>query len=182
MEVNWNTPKGTIVDGYDATPPSVNLKCIVFTVLVTLVYWFLTNTKNKYYLVPLFIIINALYDYFYKCDNNRLHRNIIFGTLFALLLIKLPQKNKWVFAMCLYFPYIILAIYDYQYKCTRNKFGPTFLANFYAWAKPLHSDQIEVYKNWHPKWKSLIQKVDLIVLIQLILLTPLFLKWHPKKN
>ena len=27
---NWDTPPGTIIDGHDATPPSVNLKCIVY--------------------------------------------------------------------------------------------------------------------------------------------------------
>ena len=82
--------------------------------------------------------------------------------------------------MCLYLPYIILAIYDYNFNCTRNKFGPTFLANFYAWAKPLHSDQIEIYKKWHPKWLSLIRNVDLVILLVILLLTPAFLKWDPK--
>jgi hypothetical protein len=91
-----------------------------------------------------------------------------------------PQRNKWVLALCLYLPYIILAIYDYHFDCTRNKFGPTFLANFYAWAKPLHSDQIEVYKNWHPKWKSLINKVDAAVLLVLLIVTPFFLQWKVK--
>ena len=181
MEVNWNTPKGTIVDGYDATPPSVNLKCIVFTLLVTLVYWNIDKlNNNKYYLVPLFVVIILLYDYFYNCDDRRLPRGIILGTIFALILISLPQKNKWVFAMCLYLPYIILAIYDYQFNCTHNKFGPTFLANFYAWAKPLHSEQIEIYKKWHPKWVSLIRNVDIVILLVILILTPMFLQWNPK--
>ena len=176
-EVNWKTPKGTIVDGYDATPPSVNVKCIVFTLLVSVLYWFV---GRKELLVPLFILINYLYDRYYECKKS-IPRNILFGTVFGLLLFIAPQKNKWVLALCLYLPYIILAIYDYHFDCTRNKFGPTFLANFYAWAKPLHSDQIEVYKNWHPKWKSLINKVDLVVLLILLMVTPFFLKWKVKK-
>lgn len=175
-EVNWKTPKGTIVDGYDATPPSVNVKCIVFTLLVSVLYWFV---DRKELLVPLCIIINYLYDQYYECKKS-IPRNILFGTVFAFLLMIAPQKNKWVLALCLYLPYIILAIYDYHFDCTRNKFGPTFLANFYAWAKPLHSDQIEVYKNWHPKWKSLINKVDLIVLLILLMVTPFFLRWKVK--
>lgn len=176
-EVNWKTPKGTIVDGYDATPPSVNTKCIVFTLLVSVMYWFV---DRKELLVPVCITINYLYDQYYDCEKS-IPRNILLGTVFALLLMIAPQKNKWVLALCLYLPYIILAIYDYHFDCTRNKFGPTFLANFYAWAKPLHSDQIEVYKNWHPKWKSLINKVDLIVLIILLMVTPFFLRWKVKK-
>lgn len=176
-EVNWKTPKGTIVDGYDATPPSVNTKCIVFTLLVSVLYWFV---DRKELLVPVCITINYLYDQYYDCEKS-IPRNILLGTVFALLLMIAPQKNKWVLALCLYLPYIILAIYDYHFDCTRNKFGPTFLANFYAWAKPLHSDQIEVYKNWHPKWKSLINKVDLIVLLILLMVTPFFLRWKVKK-
>jgi hypothetical protein len=176
-EVNWKTPKGTIVDGYDATPPSVNTKCIVFTLLVSVLYWFV---DRKELLVPVCITINYLYDQYYDCEKS-IPRNILLGSVFALLLMIAPQKNKWVLALCLYLPYIILAIYDYHFDCTRNKFGPTFLANFYAWAKPLHSDQIEVYKNWHPKWKSLINKVDLIVLLILLMVTPFFLRWKVKK-
>jgi len=176
-EVNWKTPKGAIVDGYDATPPSVNMKCIVFTFIVSVLYWFV---DRKELLVPVCIIMNYLYDQYYECKKS-IPRNILFGTVFALLLIIAPQKNKWVLALCLYLPYIILAIYDHHFDCTRNKFGPTFLANFYAWAKPLHSDQIEVYKNWHPKWKSLINKVDLVVLLILLMITPFFLRWKVKK-
>ena len=175
-EVNWKTPKGTIVDGYDATPPSVNMKCIVFTFIVSVLYWFV---DRKELLVPVCIIMNYLYDQYYECKKS-IPRNILFGTVFALLLMVAPQKNKWVLALCLYLPYIIMAIYDHHFDCTRNKFGPTFLANFYAWAKPLHSDQIEVYKNWHPKWKSLINKVDLVVLLILLMITPFFLRWKVK--
>lgn len=172
-EVNWKTPKGTIIDGYDATPPSVNMKCIVFTFIVSVMYWFV---DRKELLVPVCITINYLYDQYYDCEKS----NILFGTVFALLLMITPQKNKWVLALCLYLPYIIMAIYDHHFDCTRNKFGPTFLANFYAWAKPLHSDQIEVYKNWHPKWKSLINKVDLVVLLIILAITPFFLRWKVK--
>ena len=175
-EVNWKTPKGTIVDGYDATPPSVNTKCIVFTLLVSVMYWFV---ERKELLVPACITMNYLYDQYYDCEKS-IPRNILLGTVFALLLMIAPQKNKWVLALCLYLPYIIMAIYDHHFDCTRNKFGPTFLANFYAWAKPLHSDQIEVYKNWHPKWKSLINKVDLVVLFILLMVTPFFLRWKVK--
>jgi hypothetical protein len=175
-EVNWKTPKGTIIDGYDATPPSVNAKCIVFTFIVSVLYWFV---DRKELLVPVCIIMNYLYDQYYECEKS-IPRNILLGTVFALLLIIAPQKNKWVLALCLYLPYIIMAIYDHHFDCTRNKFGPTFLANFYAWAKPLHSDQIEVYKNWHPKWKSLINKVDLVVLLIILAITPFFLRWKVK--
>lgn len=87
-EVNWKTPKGTIVDGYDATPPSVNTKCIVFTLLVSVMYWFV---DRKELLVPVCITINYLYDQYYDCEKS-IPRNILLGTVFALLLMIAPKK------------------------------------------------------------------------------------------
>ena len=173
--VNWQTPKGTIIDGYDATPPSVNMKCIVFTLITVLAYLFFP--KKVECLVPFGIILVYLYSRGYECKNNLL-MNILLGTVYGIILLQ--KKNKWVLLLLLYFPYLVLAIYDYQFDCKRNKFGPTFLANYYSWAKPMYSDQIKVYNNWHPKWKSLVNKVDLVILLIILILTPKFLKWKFK--
>jgi hypothetical protein len=114
----------------DQTPPALNLKCIVFTFLLTVGYWFL------------------------------------------------PSRNKYVLVALAYFPYLALAWYDYIYACKHN-FGPTYLANFYAWAKPQSSRQIQIYKNWDPRIKNKVLLVDLVVLIALLCLLPLFLNWKP---
>jgi hypothetical protein len=161
MEPDWKTPPGTIIDGYDATPPSVNVKCIVLTIIVCIIYWF---GKKKEIILPLCILGILFYDSLYSCNVNYL-RSIIISIIFFGLLLTLPKKNKLVLLLFLYFPYLLLAIYDYQFDCKRNKLGPTFLANFYSWAKPAYSDQIQSYKNWHPKWKNLILKTDIIVFI-----------------
>jgi hypothetical protein len=118
---------------YDTTPPALNLKCIVFTLMLSAGYWFL------------------------------------------------PSKNKFVLLSLSYFPYLILAWYDYLYKCQHN-FGPTYLANFYAWAKPQSSSQIKIYKNWDPRIKFRVLAVDLCVLGLLIYLGTKFFSWTPKQD
>jgi len=116
---------------YDTTPPALNLKCIVATLLVSLGYWWL------------------------------------------------PPRNKYVLLYLAYTPYLAIAWYDYIYACKHN-FGPTYLANFYSWAKPQSSTQIKIYKNWDPKIKWKVYAVDLLVLAVLLYLLPKFIKWEPK--
>jgi hypothetical protein len=177
-EPNWNTPPGTIIDGYDATPPSINMKCIVFSIIMVVLY--LVLPRNNKALMVLFIgtIISViLYDIYYACDSNiigRILRPLIAGILMVLLFKFVPPRNKIILLAVMYFPYLIMAIYDYHINCTRNKLGPTFLALFYSWAKPAYSTQIEIYKNWHPHWKDMIAKFDTTVLIIMIILLPFY--------
>jgi hypothetical protein len=79
-----------------------------------------------------------------------------------------------------YFPYLILAWYDWIYLCKHN-FGPTYLANFYSWAKPQSSSQIQIYNNWAPDIKLRVIAVDLVVAIILLSLLPAFIRWKPTK-
>jgi len=176
---DWNTPPGTIIDSYDATPPSINLKCIVFSLIMVALYLFFPRNSNKALVVLLVasILSMVLYDVHYSCDSElfgRITRPLIAGILMVLFLKFAPSGNKLILLACLYFPYLIMAIYDYHFDCKRNKLGPTFLALFYSWAKPLHSDQIEIYKNWHPHWKDMISKFDTVVLVIIIVLLPFY--------
>jgi hypothetical protein len=177
-EPNWNTPPGTIIDSYDATPPSINLKCIVFSIIMVLVYLILPRNNRALLLLFIGTIISVLlYDTYYACDSElsgRILRPLVAGVLMVLLLKFLPPRNKIILLGVLYFPYLIMAIYDYHFNCTRNKLGPTFLALFYSWAKPAYSTQIEIYKNWHPHWKDMIAKFDTTVLIILLILLPFY--------
>lgn len=70
----WSTKPGTITsDGFDATPPSVNLKCIVFTACLVSGYWFLPK-RNKWVLLFLLYfpyLWMALYDHHYGCTTRR---------------------------------------------------------------------------------------------------------------
>jgi hypothetical protein len=91
----------------------------------------------------------------------------------------LPSRNKYVLVALAYFPYLILAWYDWIYACQHN-FGPTYLANFYSWAKPQGSRQIQIYKNWAPEIKHKVMLVDAAVLIIILLLATKFINWKPK--
>jgi hypothetical protein len=181
-EPDWHTPPGTIIDSYDATPPSINMKCIVFSIIMVALYLLLP--RNNRALLVLFIgtIISVLlYDTYYACDSElsgRILRPLVAGILMVLLLKFLPPRNKIILLGVLYFPYLIMAIYDYHFNCIRNQLGPTFLALFYSWAKPAYSTQIETYKKWHPHWKDMIRKVDTMVLVILLVLYPLYFNKH----
>jgi len=183
-EPDWNTPPGTIIDGYDATPPSINMKCIVFSIIMVVLY--LTLPRNNKWLMILFIgtiISVVLYDNHYSCDSEltgRIARPLVAGILMGILFKFVPSGNKFVLLAHLYFPYLIMAIYDYHFNCTRNRLGPTFLALFYSWAKPLHSTQIETYKNWHPHWKDMIYNFDATVFVILLVLLPLYFNKNTK--
>lgn len=65
MELNY------IMKYYDE-PPSVNMKCIVFTLILSLGYWYLPS-KNKWILLILLYfpyLILAWYDHIYQCKRN----------------------------------------------------------------------------------------------------------------
>ena len=177
-EPDWNTPPGTIIDSYDATPPSVNVKCIVFSIIRVALYLVLPRNNRALLLLFIGTIVSVLlYDTYYACDSEltgRILRPLIAGILMALLFSTVPSGNKLILLAVMYFPYLIMAIYDYHFNCTRNQLGPTFLALFYSWAKPAYSTQIEIYKNWHPHWKDMIAKFDTTVLIIILVLLPFY--------
>lgn len=56
---------------YISQPFSPNIKCIVFSIAMMAFYLFSPCKKNKYLLLPIFIIsyiLLAWYDYLYSCD------------------------------------------------------------------------------------------------------------------
>lgn len=117
------------------------------------------------------------YDYTQPAANVKC---ILFTILLASGYWFLPPRNKYVLLGLAYFPYLALAWYDYIYACKHN-FGPTYLANFYAWAKPQRSRQIKTYDNWAPEIRNKVFWVDVLVATALVALAPLFLAWNPEK-
>ena len=110
--------------------PSINWKCLVFTIVIAGGYWFL------------------------------------------------PQKNKWILAILLYIPYIILAWYDYWYKCEKE-YGPTYLAPLYWWAKPENSKYNKLFSKWSSETKTKAIIINIAILVTIICFIPSFLKWNP---
>ena len=120
-----------------------------------------------------------------KIENGQFNEQPVFNwkcIIFTLALASgywfLPSKNKWILLGLLYFPYIILAWYDYIYMCQRN-LGPTYLANYYWWAKPPHSVQIQQYNAWNPKIKRKVLIIDFIILVGITIIVPFFILWDP---
>lgn len=53
-------------------PPAVNMKCIIFTLILALGYWYLPS-RNKWVLLSLLYfpyLAMAYYDYYYVCKRN----------------------------------------------------------------------------------------------------------------
>lgn len=85
----------------------------------------------------------------------------------------LLPRNKWMLLLILFVPYGLMAWYDYTYNCERQ-FGPTFLMNFYDWVKPKDANQHKIYEKWCPKHRTLVNVVDLVILIVFLIVFGLF--------
>jgi len=104
---------------------------------------------------------------------------IVFTAALAAGYWFLPPHNKYVLLALVFFPYLWLSYYDVAYGARRNM-GPTYLGDFYDWAKVQSSKQIRVWKHWNPAYKMRVHVVDLAVLLVLIAALPVFLKWKPQ--
>lgn len=72
VETETGAGTETVLNKCDRTPPALNLKCIFFTLLLSIGYWFLPE-RNKWVLLGLLYfpyIVLAYYDHFYRCDRN----------------------------------------------------------------------------------------------------------------
>lgn len=67
-----NTSNLNDCDKYNCDPPTLNIKCVIFTLFIVFVYWFLPP-RNKWILILLIFIpyvLLAWYDYIYQCERN----------------------------------------------------------------------------------------------------------------
>ena len=118
-----------------------------------------------------------------ECNNTPPATNVkcIVFTIFVVTIYWILPKNKWLLLFLLWFPYLMMAWYDFLYDCKRNELSPTYLMSFYEWAKPKDSRQVQIYKNWCPKWKNQVFYVDMAVLVLFILFMKyFFIPWNPK--
>ena len=118
-----------------------------------------------------------------ECNNTPPATNVkcIVFTIFVVTIYWILPKNKWLLLFLLWFPYLMMAWYDFLYDCKRNELSPTYLMSFYEWAKPNDSRQVQIYKNWCPKWKNQVFYVDMAVLVLFILFMKyFFIPWNPK--
>ena len=96
-----------------------NIKCILFSVYIALLYWFLPRTKLTLTLITIlnYGIVNW-YNHMYVCKVNHFMTTAIYVLITTALLAYLPLKNKVVLAFSIYFPYFIMAWYDYFANCS----------------------------------------------------------------
>jgi len=145
-----------------------NIKCILFSIYIALIYWFLPRTTSPLLLITLlnYGIVNW-YNHMYECKVN----NLVYTAMYVLsttgLLMYLPRKNKVVLAFSLYFPYFILAWYDYFAQCS-FRMNPTifpFGRFIYLPMKPPPYKQR--YDTLDPMVKQNIAHVDKYIVVSL---------------
>ena len=96
-----------------------NIKCILFSIYIGLMYWFLPRSIISLLLIGIFNygIINW-YNHMYECKLPNVAYTASYIISISLLLGYLPRKNKIVLAFSLYVPYFIMAWYDYLTQCS----------------------------------------------------------------
>ena len=109
----------------------LNIKCVIFTLYIALIYWFIFGcklaSKNTLYYIG-FALANYLlinwYNYSYECFHNNMAMNGGLASLISLVFYFLPKNNWVVLAFLLYIPYFLLAWYDYFANC-KFRMNPT---------------------------------------------------------
>jgi len=123
--MNYNVPK--VKDAKDLKWPEdfLNIKCVIYSVYIALLYWLLPRTK--FFLFAAFLLnyfsINW-YNYMYLCEYNSFIGNISYSVIILLLLLFVPIKNKVILGFSLYLPYFLIAWYDYFANCA-YRMNPT---------------------------------------------------------
>ena len=97
----------------------LNLKCVVYTIYIALLYWLVP--RNKLAIAAVFITgffsINW-YNHMYVCEDNNVGFNLGYAAILSTLIWTLPEKNKVILVLSLYLPYFVLAWYDYFANCS----------------------------------------------------------------
>lgn len=97
----------------------LNLKCVLYTIIIAVLYWFIPRTKLAIAMVFIasFFSINW-YNHIYVCQVNNIGFNLGYATILSTLIWILPKKRKTILVLALYLPYFILAWYDYFANCS----------------------------------------------------------------
>jgi hypothetical protein len=132
----------------------LNIKCVLFTIYMSILYWFLPRTKVNLVLITIinYILVN-IYNNLYKCKKRSIVNNILITIIITFLLSVLPVKNRFILVLFLYFPYFILAWYDYFMNCS-FRMNPTIFPYgryIYLPIKP-------------PSYKKKFEEIDPVVL------------------
>lgn len=113
---------------FDNKPFSVNLKCIVVSILIAYIYWYKIDYLKPIQWSCAFVVAAYLYNssLLYSCKNSKKSLNVIVTAALLVYFVtrNLPRKNKFILAACLYLPYIMLAWWDYYLDCD-TRMDPT---------------------------------------------------------
>ena len=106
-----------------------NIKCIIYSLLVGILYWFTPRKQASiaFFIFFIHVLVNVIYDGYYRCQENttRYTRYIIIGLIFSIFIYFTPRKNYFILGAALYFPYLIMAYYDFFFNCDYKRLQPS---------------------------------------------------------
>lgn len=117
---------------FDDRPFSINIKCVVVTLLIAFSYWFLLGKsrswKKSLIIFSIFTLAFLLYDYMYSCSPMLIYANIAKAMIFSLVITSIayivPYRSIFVLLLLLYLPYLLNTWYDWFFDCT-DRLQPT---------------------------------------------------------
>ena len=113
--------------GVGGRPFEFNIKCVIFTLLVALGYWYLPHRSPR---VLAGLLLGALlavawYSAAYACSPAPA-AYVLFAAAVGLLYWWLPQRKVWALLLMLWLPYISMAWWDVLARC-QSRLHPTNL-------------------------------------------------------
>lgn len=153
-----------------------NTKCIIFSILMALLYWYRIKSVKKWVVFISYFLIFGIctiwYANYYECSNVKKFKLLpVFINTFFLSSIYTfaPHKNYYLLFAILYFSYLYMSWFDYILNCQYGKLEPTPLP-FGRWLYlPFKDPEYKAkYEALCQEKKTKMDQVDTVTLLILV--------------
>lgn len=108
-----------------------NIKCVIFSILMALMYWYLPTNKVGVAISTIFFTLAiGWYRWYYSCENLPIPVMILAIGAFTTFFYYVPKKNPFILIAILYFSYILQAWWDYFFSCQYGKLSTATIFPF----------------------------------------------------
>lgn len=152
-----------------------NTKCIIFSILMALMYWLKGKEYKSHYwkyalgYFTVFIVLSMWYINYYECGRAKWFHMIIMSTLLSSFYTFIPARNYYILFAILYFSYLYMSWFDYIFDCQYGKLEPTPLPFGRYIYKPFKDVEFKAkYDVLCQEKKSVMDRVDTISFLLLV--------------
>lgn len=146
----------------------INVKCIIFTLIMAAMYWYRDKLSMAAVVFMLFTMI-MWYNSAYECQYANIPQVLFVTVLITCMIYVTPKRNKVVLAFFLYVPYFALAWYDYLTNC-RYRMNPTIFPYGRYLYLPMKPDPYKQrYDELDPTVKEKIVSADHYITVSIFL-------------